>query len=141
MPPVPGRLDEIKMIERIEESWLSQPYYRYYINEDVRKAKWNYNNYNLKVLWFWSRSDRNSSQTASFSVPSPYHSPTTPGDSTLTADWEHPESHLSRGKPYSMQIDLLRQAKDRWIRQKQGCKQNIHLDLDDHNSSLSYYSH
>ena len=52
MPPVPGRLDEIKMMDKVEESWLSQPYYRYYISEDVRKAKWNYNNYNLKVLWF-----------------------------------------------------------------------------------------
>ena len=49
MPPVPDRLAEIKMINRIEKSWLSQPYYRYVMQEDVRRPKLEYSNYNLTV--------------------------------------------------------------------------------------------
>lgn len=50
MPPVPDRLAEIRMIDRIEKNWIDQPYNRYYMQEDVRKSKMDYSGYNLNVL-------------------------------------------------------------------------------------------
>jgi hypothetical protein len=48
-PPVPERLAEIQMMDRLERSWLEQPYYRYYMQEDSRRAKMEYSRYNLTV--------------------------------------------------------------------------------------------
>ncbi len=51
MPPVPDRLQEIKMLDRLEQSWLDQPYNRYYMHEDVRRSKMEYAKYNLSVVY------------------------------------------------------------------------------------------
>lgn len=39
IPPIPKREDELYAIQKLEESWLSQPYYKYYMNEDLRRPK------------------------------------------------------------------------------------------------------
>jgi hypothetical protein len=41
-PPVPTRAEEQAMIAKIKESFQSQPYYKYYMNEGVRIAKLEY---------------------------------------------------------------------------------------------------
>jgi hypothetical protein len=65
VPPVPDRLAEIKMLDRLEESWLNQPYYRYYMQEDLRQTKMEYAAYNLKVLPPIGRQGKNSCLTVS----------------------------------------------------------------------------
>ena len=37
------------MLDRLEKSWLSQPYNRYYMQEDLRQTKMEYTKYNLEV--------------------------------------------------------------------------------------------
>jgi hypothetical protein len=37
------------MLDRLEKSWLDQPYNRYYMQEDLRQTKMEYAQYNLKV--------------------------------------------------------------------------------------------
>lgn len=49
VPPVPDRLAEIKMIDKLEQTWLDQPYYRFYMQEDLRQTKMEYARYNLEV--------------------------------------------------------------------------------------------
>lgn len=49
VPPVPDRLAEIKMMDKLEQSWFDQPYNRYYMNEDLRQTKMEYQNYNGQV--------------------------------------------------------------------------------------------
>jgi hypothetical protein len=39
IPPVPTREQEVQMIEKFEESWLNQPWNRFYMNENLRIAK------------------------------------------------------------------------------------------------------
>ena len=39
IPPVPDRLQEVKGMERLQNNWLSQKYYKYYMNEAVRIPK------------------------------------------------------------------------------------------------------
>jgi hypothetical protein len=50
VPPVPDRLAEIKMLDRLEQSWLDQPYNRFYMQEDLRQTKMEYTKYNLQVI-------------------------------------------------------------------------------------------
>ena len=37
------------MLDKIEDSWLKQPYYRYYMQEDIRRNKMEYASYNLNT--------------------------------------------------------------------------------------------
>jgi hypothetical protein len=39
IPPIPNRTQEIKAMQDLEQSWLSQPFYKYYMNEDLRRPK------------------------------------------------------------------------------------------------------
>lgn len=55
VPPVPDRLAELKMLDRLEQTWLDQPYNRYYMQEDLRQTKMEYAQYNLKVSRFLRR--------------------------------------------------------------------------------------
>ena len=52
VPPVPDRLAEIKMLDKLETSWINQPFYRYYMQEDLRQTKMEYAQYNLTVNIF-----------------------------------------------------------------------------------------
>ena len=65
VPPVPDRLAEIKMLDRLEQSWLDQPYNRYYMQEDLRQTKMEYASYNLKVSTILFRLARSFSSIAS----------------------------------------------------------------------------
>jgi hypothetical protein len=65
VPPVPDRLAEVKMLDRLEESWLNQPYYRYYMQEDLRQTKMEYAQYNLKVKGYSRRLVKSFSSTVS----------------------------------------------------------------------------
>jgi hypothetical protein len=65
VPPVPDRLAEVKMLDRLEESWLAQPYNRYYMQEDLRQTKMEYAQYNLKVRCLSRRLARSFFSTAS----------------------------------------------------------------------------
>jgi len=42
IPPIPDRQAELDGIKRLEESWLNQPYYKYYMNESLRIPKMAY---------------------------------------------------------------------------------------------------
>ena len=50
VPPLPRREEEIYFIEKLEESWLNQPYHKYYMNEDVRKPKMEFAERQNKVI-------------------------------------------------------------------------------------------
>lgn len=39
IPPIPTREQELYSIQKLEESWLNQPYHKYYMNEDLRQPK------------------------------------------------------------------------------------------------------
>lgn len=39
VPAVPSRSDELQMLTRMEDSWLSQPFYKFYMNENLRRRK------------------------------------------------------------------------------------------------------
>ena len=39
IPPIPTRTQEIKAMQDLEQSWLNQPFYKYYMNEDLRRPK------------------------------------------------------------------------------------------------------
>lgn len=45
------------MLDRLELSWLNQPYNRYYMQEDLRQTKMEYAKYNLEVT-FLATSDQ-----------------------------------------------------------------------------------
>ena len=57
VPPVPDRLAEIKMLDKLEKSWDDQLYVRYNMNEDVRQSKMEYACYNITVHSFIARPD------------------------------------------------------------------------------------
>lgn len=40
------------MLDRLEQSWLNQPYNRFYMQEDLRQTKMEYAKYNLEVTSF-----------------------------------------------------------------------------------------
>jgi len=63
VPPVPDRLAEVQMIDRMERSWLDQPFYRYYMQEDLRRPKMEYAHYNLTVRIHGLRLGENSFST------------------------------------------------------------------------------
>lgn len=84
VPPVPDRLAEVKMLDRLEQTWLDQPYNRYYMQEDLRQTKMEYAQYNLKVKNIPRRPARSFSSIASSSAPSPSPWPTSLADSTDT---------------------------------------------------------
>lgn len=50
VPPLPRREEEIYAIEKLEESWLNQPYHKYYMNEDVRRPKMEHAERQNKVI-------------------------------------------------------------------------------------------
>lgn len=50
--PIPNRLQEKQMIKEIEESWLNQRFYKYYMNESLRKPKMVYYDRQNKVISF-----------------------------------------------------------------------------------------
>ena len=52
VPPVPDRLDEVQMIDRLYANWIDQPYNRYYMQEDLRQTKMEYAKYNIAVILF-----------------------------------------------------------------------------------------
>lgn len=71
VPPVPDRMAEIQMLDRLEQTWLDQPYNRYYMQEDLRQTKMEYAQYNLKVSRFLRRPVRSFFWIASSSASSP----------------------------------------------------------------------
>ena len=60
VPPVPDRLAEIQMLDRLEKSWDDQLYVRYNMNEDLRQSKMEYARYNNTVRSFIARPDASS---------------------------------------------------------------------------------
>lgn len=42
MPPVPDRKAELEGIYKLEQSWLKQPQYKFYMNESLRQPKMEY---------------------------------------------------------------------------------------------------
>lgn len=69
------------MLDRLEQSWLDQPYHRYYMQEDLRQTKMEYAQYNIAVLPPPHSQGESFSRTASFSAPSPSPLPISPKDS------------------------------------------------------------
>lgn len=72
------------MLDRLEQSWLDQPYHRYYMQEDLRQTKMEYAQYNLAVTQSQLRPGENSSRTAFCLAQSPYPWPTSPRGFTST---------------------------------------------------------
>jgi hypothetical protein len=64
VPPVPDRLAEVQMMDRLEKSWLDQPFNRYYMQEDLRQTKMEYATYNLTVTPAPPRPAENTCRTA-----------------------------------------------------------------------------
>jgi hypothetical protein len=68
VPPVPDRLSELRMLDRLEQTWLDQPNYRFYMQEDLRQTKMEYAKYNIEVKYIRFRQEENILPTASSSV-------------------------------------------------------------------------
>lgn len=68
VPPVPDRLSELRMLDRLEQTWLDQPNYRFYMQEDLRQTKMEYAKYNIEVKYRRFRQEENILPTASSSV-------------------------------------------------------------------------
>lgn len=60
IPPVPTREQEKEAIRKLEDDWLAQPFYKYYMNENLRKKKMEHgrlrnrmwSDFLLNVTWY-----------------------------------------------------------------------------------------
>lgn len=125
VPPVPDRLAEVKMLDRLEASWLSQPYNRYYMQEDLRQTKMEYAQYNLKVSSTPCRQPKSFSSTASSSACSHSLSHTLHADSTDTARWGQEASPSPRSIFQLIQTHLFWAWTQYYLWPQPCCQQNF----------------
>ncbi len=100
------------MLDKIEDSWLKQPYYRYYMQEDIRRNKMEYASYNLNVSWITYRPEENSSSTAFSSASLRFRSPITPENTTLLTPGAPQASPLQKSNSrYNQRLTYFEQQR------------------------------
>ncbi len=109
---MPDRLQEVQMLDRLEQSWLDQPYNRYYMQEDLRQTKMEYANYNLTVPPFTIRQGESFSRTASCSALSLFRLPTSPEGFTPTGPLVQEVFPSQRSNQSAIKIAILQQDQD-----------------------------